>query len=349
MKLLFALSFIAGALAGSRTSAPSGCLVVAKSGGQYTTVQAAVNALSTTVSGKQCIFVNPGTYSEQVLVPARTAQLTVYGYTSDTTRYAANQVTITASHSQAEGLNNDGTATLRVKAANFKLYNVNVNNGYGKGSQAVALSAYADSGYYGCQFTGFQDTLLANQGYQYYAGCMIQGATDFIFGQNAAAWFEGCDIRVLSASIGYITGKTASVPPSLSVTRLLTSPAANGRDSSSGTSYYVFNNCDVAAAAGNSVAAGAYYLGRPWREYARVVFQRTSMSAAVNAAGWRIWNAGDERTCCVLFGEYGNSGAGAQGTRASFTTKLGSAVSIGSILTSGYQGKGYFDGAYSFA
>lgn len=104
-------------------------------------------------------------------------------------------------------LSNDETATLRVKAANFKLYNVNVNNGYGQGSQAVALSAYSESGYYGCQVTGFQDTLLSNQGYQLFARCLIQGATDFIFGQKASSRFEKCDLRVLKASIGYLTGE----------------------------------------------------------------------------------------------------------------------------------------------
>jgi pectinesterase len=105
------------------------------------------SVLSTTASGTQCIFIDQGTYNEQVLVPARSAQLTMYGYTTDTSGYAGNKVTITARKSQADGLNNDGTATLRVKATNFKLYNVNVANTYGKGSQAVALSAYADSGY----------------------------------------------------------------------------------------------------------------------------------------------------------------------------------------------------------
>ena len=110
-------------------------------------------------------------------------------------------------YAEADGLSNDETATLRVKAANFKLYNVNVANTYGKGSQAVALSAYVDSGYYGNAFTGYQDTLLANTGKQLYAGNLIQGATDFIFGQNAPAWFENNDIRVVSASLGYITGK----------------------------------------------------------------------------------------------------------------------------------------------
>ena len=142
-----------------------------------------------------------------MLVSARSAKLTIYGYTSDTSSYSGNQVTITASKSQKDGLNNDETGTLRVKANNFKLYNINVNNGYGKGSQAIALSAYADSGYYGCKFTGYQDTLLANQGYQLYSKCLIQGATDFIFGQNGLAWFEKSDIRVVASSLGYITGE----------------------------------------------------------------------------------------------------------------------------------------------
>lgn len=207
MKYFLTLLTIATvALATGRTSAPSGCVTVG-SGGTYSTIQSAVDSLSTTSTTAQCLFIEPGTYSEQVLVSSRAAQLTIYGYTEDISTYSSNQVTITGSLSQADGLSNDETATLRVKAANFKLYNVNVANTYGKGSQAVALSASVDSGYYACAFTGYQDTLLAQTGYQLYAGSMIEGVTDFIFGQYAAAWFEACDIRVLAASLGYVTGK----------------------------------------------------------------------------------------------------------------------------------------------
>ncbi|GKT45018.1 pectinesterase [Colletotrichum spaethianum] len=325
---LATLTFVTAALAASRTSAPSGCLTVKKSpgNGQYGTIQKAVDALSTSASGTQCIFIDQGTYSEQVLVPARTAQLTIYGYTADTSSYSGNKVTITAKKSQADGSNNDESATLRVKAKNFKLYNVNVANAYGKGSQAVALSAYADSGYYGCQFTGFQDTVLSQQGNQLYSKCLIQGATDFIFGQKAMSWFEKCDLRVVASSVGYIT--------------------ANGRQSASDKSYYVFNSCTVAAASGNTVADGAYYLGRPWREFAQVVFQKTSMTGVINSAGWKNWNTGDDRTSNVLFGEYQNTGIGSQGTRASFSKKLSSAISISSILGSSYSSAGYYDAAY---
>ncbi|POS69020.1 pectinesterase [Diaporthe helianthi] len=326
MKSIFALlSCATAALAASRTSAPSGCITVG-SGSSFSTIQAALNSLSTTASGKQCIFIKSGTYKEQVLVSARSAQLTIYGSTTDTTSYAANSVTITGSKSQADGLGNDETATLRVKAVNFKLYNVNVANTYGKGSQALALSAFADSGYYGNSFKGFQDTVLAQSGKQLYAHNHIEGATDFVFGQNSPAWFEKNDIRVVTNSIGYIS--------------------ANGRSSSSGISQFVFNNCDVAAASGNTVKSGTYYLGRPWGEYARVTFQKTSMSEVINPAGWHPWNTGDERTEHVTFAEYGNTGPGASGTRAKFSTKPSSPVAISAVLGSNYASLGFYDADY---
>ncbi|KAK3350050.1 family 8 carbohydrate esterase [Lasiosphaeria hispida] len=332
MRIPFPLIFLPTAvLAASRTSAPAGCLAVSKtpSSGQHGTIQSAVDALSTTATGTQCIFISPGTYSEQVLVPARKAsQLSVYGHTADTTSYTGNTVTITSSKSQAApgGLSNDETATLRVKTAGFRLYNVNVNNGYGRGSQAVALSAQAESGYYGCALTGFQDTLLAERGAQLYVRCLVQGATDFIFGRHAPVWFEQVDVRVVAANLGYVT--------------------ASGRQSASDPNYYVFNNSTIAAAAGHSVPSGAYYLGRPWAAYARVVVQKTAMTNVINSAGWRIWNTGDERTGNVVFGEHANTGAGASGTRAAFATRLSAPVAISSILGSGYAAAGWFDANY---
>lgn len=146
--LCVVFGLLSSALAASRTSAPSGCVTVAKSGGAFSTIQSAINSLSTSSSGSQCIFIQPGSYNEQVLVSSRSAQLSIYGYTSDDTSYAANTVTITFGLSQKDGLSNDETATLRVKAKGFRLYNINVVNSYGEGSQAVALSAAVNSGYY---------------------------------------------------------------------------------------------------------------------------------------------------------------------------------------------------------
>ncbi|KAB5583252.1 pectin lyase fold/virulence factor [Coniochaeta sp. 2T2.1] len=312
----------------SRTTPPPGCLSVGTTPGAYSTIQSAVDSLSLTSPAPQCIFIHPGLYIEQVLLPARAAQLSIYGSTPDVSSYARNTVTISGSKSQKLNISNDETATLRVKSASFKLYNVNVENTFGKGSQAVAVSAYADSGYYGCALRGFQDTLLAQVGKQVYARTMIEGATDFIFGQHAPAWFEGCDVRVVAPQngIGYVT--------------------ASGRSSSTDPNYYVFNNCDVSAADGNAVADGAYFLGRPWSMFAKVVFQRSSLSKAINPAGWHIWNVGDERTSNVTFAEFGNTGAGAAGPRANFSTALARPVKIGSVLGCGYARAGYFDAEY---
>lgn len=204
--------------------------------------------------------------------------------------------------------------------------NVNVKNTYGKGSQALALSANSgQQGYYACGFYGYQDTVLAQNGVQLYAKSYIEGATDFIFGQHAQAWFEQVHIGVLAASQGYIT--------------------ASGR-ASNDAGYYVINKSTVAAAAGNSVAAGAYYLGRPWGAFARVVFQSTSLSNVVNGAGWHIWNTGDARTSNVVFQEYGNTGAGASGSRVSFSKKISSPVAITTVLGSGYASAHYVDASY---
>ena len=121
-------SLLGLALATSRTSAPYNALVVSKSAtsGQYSSIQAAVDALSTTSTTAQAIFINPGTYTEQVYIPARNAALTIYGYTTDTSSYSSNQVTITYGLSLLNVSTDDETATLRAWSANFKMYNINV-------------------------------------------------------------------------------------------------------------------------------------------------------------------------------------------------------------------------------
>ena len=179
---------------------PSGALVVGASA-QYKTVQSAVDA----AKPGQTIFIQPGTYNEQVWV--KLSNITIIGESSSPNSYSGNKVTITNNKSQDKGLNNDQTGTLRAHGDHFRLYNVNLVNSRGKGSQALALSAYGDKqGYYGMQFRGFQDTVLSQKGHHFFSQSLIEGATDFIFGQQAQSWFEKCDIRVTAP--GWITGKT---------------------------------------------------------------------------------------------------------------------------------------------
>jgi pectinesterase len=273
--------------------------------------------LSTTSTVTQSLFILAGTYSEQVTIPARAAALTIYGYTTDTTSYTSNAVTITHNSSLLSGATSDeATSTVINLAENAKFYNINIKNNYGKGSQAVALAAYnTQQGYYGVGLYGYQDTLLAQTGNQVYGKCYIEGAVDFIFGQHARAWIDSSDIRV-SAGGGAIT--------------------ANGRTSSSDVSYYVINKSSVSTSTSSTAGLGTVYLGRPWSEYARVCFQNTVLGSIINSAGWEVWSSSTPNTEDVTFQEYGNIGAGASGTRASFSTELSSAISISTILGSTY-------------
>ena len=88
--ILSLVSLASAALAAPRLSAPRGCKVVSKTptSGDYRTVQAAVDSLSTSTTAEQCIFIYQGTYTEQVHVKALQGPLTIYGYTPDTSGYA---------------------------------------------------------------------------------------------------------------------------------------------------------------------------------------------------------------------------------------------------------------------
>jgi pectinesterase len=254
----------------------------------------------------------------------RRAALIIYGYTNDTSSYVQNVVVIIHASSIASGAADDkSTGTVINNAANTKFYNINIKNSYGEGSQAIALSAYgSEQGYYGVGLYGYQDTLLAQTGAQLYAKCYIEGAVDFIFGQEGQVWIDGSDIAV--SGEGSIT--------------------ASGRKSSSSSSFYVINQSAVAATSSASVISGSVYLGRPWSQYARVAVQHTALGMIINGAGWDVWTTGDMRISNVLFYEFGNTGPGASGTRASFSQKLSSPISINTVLGGGYTD--WVDGAY---
>lgn len=91
MQFILSVLYLAAAVAGravnkrasgSRTSPPSGCLVVRGSGtesGEYSTLSSAVAALS---GDDACIFMYSGTYAEKVTLDY-SGSLTLYGYTEE--------------------------------------------------------------------------------------------------------------------------------------------------------------------------------------------------------------------------------------------------------------------------
>ncbi|KAF8074066.1 pectinesterase [Lyophyllum atratum] len=329
LSLAIAFSFFQAVLAATRTSPPSGSVVVrtgTSTSGEFKTVASAVASLPNDSSSRS-IFIYPGTYNEQVYI-TRTGPLIIYGYTSDTLSYSANQVTIQAGVPASSAGSNDASGTVRIHKNDFKMYNVNVKNTYGPGTQAVALSQYGSRvGFYACGFYGYQDTLYANAGTQVYLKGYIQGATDFIFGRTGSAFFGGNTIGV--SGPGWVT--------------------ASGRESNDAGSYVFDKNTIVLASGASSDTSGKVYFGRPWGAYAKVIFKNTVVTAPFNKALWSVWNTGDERTSNVFFGEFGSSGSGVSGaTRPSFATVLSSSqaasYSISSAVGSDYAS--WVDAAY---
>ena len=323
-----------GSATRSRTKPPVGAVVVDQSGrhSNFTTVQAGVDALSIDSTSSQSLFIYPGVYVEQVYIPPRAANLTVYGWTRDISSYQSNTVNITYNLALINTTNDDLAATIRVWSSNFKMYNINILNTFGhipSNGQNLALSAHStNQGYYGVGLFGYQDTLLANTGTQVYAKSIITGAIDFIFGQTALAWLENIDIRTIAT--GCIT--------------------ASGRNSSDNPSRYVITNSSVASInASIEAQAGLNYLGRPWGVFARVVFQYTYLSDVITPAGWSIWNLDAERTSNVTFAEWDNYGRGSyptEGPRANFSEQLTGPIAREDVLGAAYEDEWWVDMTY---
>ncbi|RDX50469.1 pectin lyase-like protein [Lentinus brumalis] len=288
------------ALCATALNAPPPGAIIVGAGGHYANISAALKDTSSLV-----YFVFSGTYIDTAVI-AR-ANVRVYGQTDVPGSYSGNTVTITNNvPASAVGNSNDKSGTVQAHAANVSLYNLNIANTYGK-AQAIALSVQAGSfGGYGLKITGDQDTLLANVGTQYYADSWIEGAVDFIFGQKASVWITRSIINTIGS--GCIT--------------------ASGR-STDDAFWYVVDNSTVQG-------SGKAFLGRPWADHARVVFQFSTLGANVPPAGWSVWNADDPRTADVTFAEFANTGpgAGSPGTRANFSTQLSSAISVQTVLNS---------------
>ncbi|KAJ5557013.1 pectin lyase-like protein [Penicillium frequentans] len=290
----------------SRTTPPSGCLSVGSSG-TYSTISAALTALGSSTSSA-CIFVYSGTYAEQIKIDYA-GSLIIYGETTDSGTYKDNTVTITNTISSEDAGSLDLSATVNIVSDNVSMYNINVVNGYGKGAQAVALVANADQlGFYGCQFSGYQDTLYAKAGTQYYSNCMIEGAVDYIFG-DASAWFGECDI--VSNGPGAIT--------------------ASSREEPTDTSWYAIDSCNIRAASGLDLD-GEVYLGRPWRVLARVIYQNSDLGSLINAAGWTTMADG----ATPLYYEYDNTGDGSDTSDRLYETSITAGVTKTTVLGSGY-------------
>ncbi|GGS58358.1 pectinesterase family protein [Streptomyces griseoviridis] len=293
----------------STASAAATTLTVAKDGsGQYTTVQAAVNAVPANNASRVVIAVKPGTYRELVKVPSNKPHVTIQGTGASRkdTVIVYNNAAGTQKPDGSGTYGTGGSATVAVEADDFQARNLSITNDFDEGAhqslsghQAVALRTAADRVFLdGVIVTGDQDTLLLDTaakdrlGRVYVSDSYVLGNVDFIFGRATAV----IDRSVITlrkrwdgSSAGYVTA------PSTAADRkgiLIANSTVSG-----------------------DVSNGSFYLGRPWHAGGdasldpQTTVRNTSLSAAVRSTPWTdmsgfSWKAD-------RFAEYKNTGAGA--------------------------------------
>jgi pectinesterase len=262
-------------------------ITVAKDGsGDYTTIQAAIDATKAFPDQRITIHVKNGIYHEKVRVPSWNNLLSIIGEDKEKT------IVSWGDYFDQIGRGRNSTFftyTFLVEADDFYAENLTIENTAGPVGQAVALHAEGNRcAFINCRILGNQDTLyISGEGcHQLFRNCYIEGTTDFIFG-SATALFDRCTI--VSKADSYITA--ASTPQG----------AEFG---------FVFKNCRIEAVSGVSKV----YLGRPWRNYAKTVFMDCFLGQHILPEGWHNWNKPEaEKTS--FYAEYGNTGPGANNTK----------------------------------
>ncbi len=258
-------------------------ITVAQDGsGDYTTIQAAIDDCKSFPDKRITIHIKNGVYYEKVLVPACNTKLSLIGESAEKTIISFNDYFKKIDRGRNSTFY---TYTLKIEADDFVAENLTIENTAGPVGQAVALHVSGDRCVFrNCILLGHQDTLYTEgeNRRQYFVDCHIQGTTDFIFGE-ATVLFDDCTIKNLSDS--YITAAST----------------AKGK-----TYGYVFRHCKLIAADGVKKA----YLGRPWRDYANVVYLNCELGAHIAPAGWANWK-GTNRNQTAYYAEYQNTGKGA--------------------------------------
>jgi len=282
-------------------------LTVAKDGsGQYSTVQAAVNAVPANNSSRVVISVKPGAYRELVKVPANKPHVTIQGTGASRkdTVIVYNNAAGTQKPDGSGTYGTGGSATVAVDADDFQARNLTISNDFDEAAhqdiaqQAVALRTGSDKVFLdGVIVSGDQDTLLVDTaakdklGRVYMSNSYVVGNVDFIFGRATAVIDKSVITlkkRYNGTSAGFVTA------PSTAANRkgiLIANSTVNG-----------------------DVSDRSFYLGRPWHAGGdatldpQTTVRNTSLSAAIKTTPWTDMSGFSWRD--DRFAEYKNTGAG---------------------------------------
>ncbi|TXG72574.1 hypothetical protein EZV62_001153 [Acer yangbiense] len=273
-------------------------IVVDQSGhGTFSSIQSAINSIPSDNQNWVCIFITAGIYREKVKIPYDKPYIILKGEGKRRTQIIWDDHDSIAQSPTFASMA-DNVVVSRITFVNS--YNGPYGNSKNPRVPAVAAMIGGDkTSFHRCRFSGVQDTLWDDQGRHYYSHCTIEGAVDFIFGSGQSI-YENCVIHFVGKGIevglsGFITAQGRTNPDD-----------ANG---------FVFKRCIV-------IGTGTTYLGRPWRDYARVFFYNSNLTNVIQPQGWNSWNAAG-REHQLTFAEHDCYGAGSDTSdRVSWEKKL---------------------------
>ncbi|WP_167607242.1 pectinesterase family protein [Maribellus sediminis] len=280
-------------------------VVAADGSGDFTTLQAAIDATPSNSNKRTVIYIKRGVYdTEKLIVPADKINLTLIGESREETiiSYHIYDCGTAALGKCPEedatkwtGDNIRTSATLTIMADGFRAENMTIRNTAGPVGQAQAITVRSDKCIFiNVDFYGYQDTMYfwSDKKRSYFEGCLVVGRTDYIYG-SGTVFFQSCEIRTWGG--GYITAPSTY------------------KDQPYG---FVFNECDITYGT-NSPRGGddgqMIRMGRPWHEYPKVAWLRCNITEMMNPLGWGDkWNMdyADTSEDLHLY-EYQNTGPGA--------------------------------------
>lgn len=303
----------------------------------FSTVQAAVDAAASsyqkarnagmTWSG-ETIWIQKGEYHERVVI--QTPGLRLLGEDPAETCISYGLYGYKPSPDIGK-LGTFRSYTMLIDADQVQLRNLTIENSAGAGpdiGQAIALYADGDALLFDhINLRGWQDTLFTGplppkelekdgfigpkqyaprrNGRQYYHHCSIEGDIDFIFG-SATAYFEDCTIFQKDRAKLHVP-----VPSERGFATAASTPEGQ-------TYGYVFSHCRFLS----DCPPASCFLGRPWRNYARVAILHSELGPHIHPAGFDNWQKSDAEET-VQFLEYQNEGPGAKRDgRAPFVREL---------------------------
>lgn len=294
-------------------------ILVSKDGkGEFTTISEALDSIDKSNEDPVTIVIEEGIYKEKLTITS--PLITLEGISPEKTVISYDDYAKRLD-GKGEPLGTFGTSVVMIDADKVSLKNLTVQNTAGSGGivgQAIALYLEGDHiEVNNCRILGSQDTVFTGplppfplqpggfkgpkemtpriHGRHYFKNCYIEGDVDFIFG-SSTAYFEGCELysrinrerEIIEDKIyGYVTAPST------------TEASKYG---------YVFHCCRFTG----DCPPDSVYLGRPWRNYGRVVLIDCYLGEHIKSEGWSDWGKTDAWDT-IYFAEYGSYGKGAEG------------------------------------